>query len=119
MAGLREALAWIVHGTSSSTIFSHSGYHHSLPTDGVSGSRPPATSGLTLQLTKPNSLTQRSSSSTHSFGPTPGDCGSWQTGEIFSGQSFAMRAIRSLHASVQYRLTRGDPKWCPIADFCG
>src|SRR5918999_4722625 len=109
MAGLREALAWIVHGTSSSTIFSHSGYHHSLPTEGVNGSRPPATSGLTLQPTTPNSLTQRSSSSTHSLGPTPGDCGSWQTAEILSGNIFATRAIKSLHASLQYRLTSGEP----------
>src|SRR5258706_3771764 len=101
IAGLSAALAWIVHGMSSATSFSDGGYHHSLATDGVSGSRPPAGSGLTLQPTKPISLTQRSSSSIHSFGPTPGDCGSWQTGEIFSGQRLATRAIRSLHASVQ------------------
>ena len=69
--------------------------------DGVNGSRPPAMSGLTLQPTKPKSFTQRSSSSAHSFGPTPGDCGNWQTGEILSGKSLATRAIKSLHASVQ------------------
>src|SRR5262245_8440266 len=99
----------MVHGISSSTNFSQSGYHHSVATDGVSGSRPPATSGLTLQLTNPNSFTQRSSSSTHSLGPTPGDCGSWQRGEPLSGQGRVTGAMRSLQASVKYRLMGGEP----------
>ena len=72
MAGCSDALAWMVPGMSSSTIFSHRGYHHSSARDGVRGSRPPPTSGLMLQATKPRSRTQRSSSSTQLLGADAG-----------------------------------------------
>ncbi len=76
MAGFMLALAWMVPGTSSSTIFSQSGYHHSSPKEGVKGSTPPAMSGFMLHDTNPRSLTHLSSSSTQFLGPTPGDWGS-------------------------------------------
>src|SRR5262245_66600701 len=101
IAGLTDALAWMVPGISSSTTFSHSGYHHSSPSEGVKGSLPPASSGLILQATNPCSLTQRSSSSTQLLGLTLGDWGSWHTGETLSGKRRPIRAIRSLQASLQ------------------
>src|SRR5262249_49716850 len=112
-------LAWIMPGTSSSTIFSHSGYHHSLPRDGVNGSTPPDTSGLMLKPTKPHSCTQRSISSRQFCGPTPGVCGNCPTGENCCGNSLQTRPIRSLFASVQYRLISSLPKSCPMPEARG
>src|SRR6266550_3960651 len=50
-----------MHGTSSCTSFSYSGYQYSSPIAGVLSSPRAPGSGLTRQPTKPNSFTQRSS----------------------------------------------------------
>ncbi len=95
-------------GTSSSTIFSYSGYQ----CRSVSGGEvqwPPEGSGFKLQPMNPSSLTQRSSSAALLTGATPGDCGNWQTPTKFSGYSDTTRWIRSLQAWVQRRLVVSLP----------
>ena len=79
-----EELTCTIAGTSRSTSFSYSGYHHSSPSDGDTP-MPPLGSGFRLHPTKPNSVTHRSSSSMQFLGLTPGDCGSWHTPVSLSG----------------------------------
>src|SRR5258707_6173840 len=90
-------------GTSSSHIFSYSGYQ-CLSVSGGEVQWPPDGSGFRLQPTKPNSLTQRSSSAMQFEGGTPGDCGSWHTPMKFSGYSEHTRWISSLLTCDQTRL---------------
>src|SRR4051794_37495677 len=113
MAGLLVALAWIIAGIWSATSSSHNGYHDGSASDGVSGAKPPETSGFTRQPTKPLAA-HRSSSGRRRSGETPGDWGSWQTGTSRDGCKAQARAIRSLLNAVHARLRPSSPWAWPI-----
>ena len=81
---MHDADTWIMAGTSSSHIASHSG-HQERSHSGGPVQNPPDGSGFTLQPTNPISVTHRRSSATEPSIATPGDCGSWHTGAKFDG----------------------------------
>src|SRR3954466_6570589 len=105
-------------GTSSSTIFSYSGYQWR-SVKGGEVQWPPDGSGFRLHPMNPRSRTQRSNSAALLAGGTPGDCGNWQTPTKLSGYKPQTRLIRSLQTRDHSRLVVSLPTWCAIAEARG